>query len=78
MGAAMEYMATDARVPLRALHGSDVAGIVTGFIILWRAYQERVGGLLRDRGRHSERRVETARAAARRVRGLDRGPHRTA
>ena len=26
VGAAMEYMATDARVPLRALHGSDVAG----------------------------------------------------
>ena len=36
VGAAMEYMATDARVPLRALHGSDVAGIVTGFINLWR------------------------------------------
>ena len=36
MGAAMEYMATDARVPLRALRGSDVAGIVTGFINLWR------------------------------------------
>ena len=34
--AAMEYMATDARAPLRALHGSDVAGIVTGFINLWR------------------------------------------
>jgi TetR/AcrR family transcriptional regulator, lmrAB and yxaGH operons repressor len=36
VGAAMEYMATDARVPLRALHGCDVAGIVTGFIDLWR------------------------------------------
>src|SRR6201998_2007309 len=36
VGAAMEYMATDARAPLRALHGSDVAGIVTGFVNLWR------------------------------------------
>ncbi|WP_422935355.1 TetR/AcrR family transcriptional regulator [Sinomonas sp. P47F7] len=36
VGAAMEYMATDARAPLRALEGSDVAGIVTGFIDLWR------------------------------------------
>ena len=36
VGAAMEYMATDARVPLRALRGSDVAGIVTGFTNLWR------------------------------------------
>jgi TetR/AcrR family transcriptional repressor of lmrAB and yxaGH operons len=34
--AAMEYMATDARKPLLALRGSDVAGIVTGFINLWR------------------------------------------
>ena len=32
----MAYMATDARAPLRALRGSDVAGIVTGFINLWR------------------------------------------
>ncbi len=36
VGAAMEYMATDGRVPLRALRGSDVSGIVTGFINLWR------------------------------------------
>ncbi len=36
VGAAMEYMATDARAPLRALRGSDVAGIVTGFTNLWR------------------------------------------
>lgn len=34
--AAMEYMATAARAPLHALRGSDVAGIVTGFINLWR------------------------------------------
>ena len=34
--AAMDYMATDARVPLQALAGSDVAGIVTGFVNLWR------------------------------------------
>ena len=34
--AAMEYMATDARAPLQALKGSDVAGIVTGFVNLWR------------------------------------------
>ncbi len=36
VGAAMEYMATDGRVPLRALRGSDVAGIITGFTNLWR------------------------------------------
>lgn len=36
VGAAMEYMATDGRVPLQALRGSDVAGIVTGFTNLWR------------------------------------------
>src|SRR6266849_10007504 len=35
VGAAMEYMATDGRIPLRALRGSDVAGIVTGFTNLW-------------------------------------------
>ena len=34
--AAMEYMATTARAPLHALRGSDVPGIVTGFIKLWR------------------------------------------
>lgn len=34
--AAMDYMATDARAPLKALAGSDVAGIVTGFVNLWR------------------------------------------
>lgn len=36
VGAAMDYMATDARVPLRALRGSDVASIIIGFINLWR------------------------------------------
>ncbi len=43
VGAAMEYMATDARVPLLALRGSDVAGIVTGFINLWRGVLTRSG-----------------------------------
>jgi TetR/AcrR family transcriptional repressor of lmrAB and yxaGH operons len=36
VGAAMQYMATDARAPLLALRGSDVAGVVTGFTNLWR------------------------------------------
>src|SRR5258708_35337993 len=48
VGAAMEYMATDARVPLRALHRCDVAGIVTGFINLWRGGLARRGVAARD------------------------------
>jgi len=55
--AAMEYMATDARVPLRALRGSDVAGIVTGFTNLWRGVltTSDFAGRLRDSRRHGER-----------------------
>ncbi|GAA2588986.1 TetR/AcrR family transcriptional regulator [Dactylosporangium fulvum] len=34
--AAMEYMATDARAPLHAMRGSDVGGVITGFVNLWR------------------------------------------
>lgn len=34
--AAMEFMATEARAPLRALKSADVAGIITGFVNLWR------------------------------------------
>lgn len=34
--AAMEYMATDARKPLEALKGSDAAGVIRGFVNLWR------------------------------------------
>jgi TetR/AcrR family transcriptional regulator, lmrAB and yxaGH operons repressor len=34
--AAMEYMSTDARVPLQMLDGTDVAGVVVGFVNLWR------------------------------------------
>lgn len=34
--AAMDYMATDARAPLAALAGSDAAGVVRGFVTLWR------------------------------------------
>ncbi len=34
--AAMEYMANEARAPLAALKGADVAGIITGFVNLWR------------------------------------------
>ena len=35
--AAMHFMATDARAPLLALNGRDVAGVVTGFVDLWRS-----------------------------------------
>jgi TetR/AcrR family transcriptional repressor of lmrAB and yxaGH operons len=35
--AAMEYMATEAREPLKELKGSDVAGVIVGFVNLWRA-----------------------------------------
>lgn len=34
--AAMEYMATEARAPLHAMKGRDVAGVITGFVNLWR------------------------------------------
>ena len=34
--AAMTFMATDARVPLKALAGSGISGIITGFVDLWR------------------------------------------
>src|SRR4029077_630045 len=67
--AAMEYMATDARVPLRALHGSDVAGIVTGFTNLWRGVltkSECAAGCA-TAGVTVSGESETARAAARKV-----------
>ena len=69
VGAAMEYMATDARVPLRALRGSDVAGIVTGFINLWRGVltkSEFAAGCA-TAGVTVSGESETARAAARKV-----------
>ncbi|MFF1831344.1 TetR/AcrR family transcriptional regulator [Paenarthrobacter sp. NPDC058040] len=34
--AAMEFMATGARAPLAAMKGRNVAGIITGFVDLWR------------------------------------------
>ena len=34
--AAMEYMATVARAPLAALKGSDAAGVIRGYVNLWR------------------------------------------
>jgi AcrR family transcriptional regulator len=69
VGAAMEYMATDARVPLRALHGSDVAGIVTGFINLWRGVLTRseFAAGCATAGVTVSGESETARAAARKV-----------
>jgi TetR/AcrR family transcriptional regulator, lmrAB and yxaGH operons repressor len=39
--AAMDYMATDARVPLQQLQGTSVSGVVTGFVDLWRGILER-------------------------------------
>jgi AcrR family transcriptional regulator len=69
VGAAMEYMATDARVPLRALHGSDVAGIVTGFINLWRGVLTRseFAAGCATAGVTVSGESETARGAARKV-----------
>src|SRR5579863_6044797 len=69
VGAAMEYMATDARAPLRALRGSDVAGIVTGFINLWRNVLTRsqFAAGCATAGVTVSGESETARAAARKV-----------
>jgi AcrR family transcriptional regulator len=69
VGAAMEYMATDARVPLRALHGCDVSGIVTGFINLWRGVLTRseFAAGCATAGVTVSGESETARAAARKV-----------
>ncbi|MER7007289.1 TetR/AcrR family transcriptional regulator [Dactylosporangium sp. NPDC000555] len=39
--AAMDYMATDGRAALKALAGADPAGIVTGFVNLWRGLLKR-------------------------------------
>jgi TetR/AcrR family transcriptional regulator, lmrAB and yxaGH operons repressor len=67
--AAMEYMATDARVPLRALRGSDVAGIVTGFTNLWRGVltTSNFAAGCATAGVTVSGESETARAAARKV-----------
>ena len=69
VGAAMEYMATDGRVPLRALRGSDVAGIVTGFINLWRGVLTRseFAAGCATAGVTVSAESETGRAAARKV-----------
>jgi TetR/AcrR family transcriptional regulator, lmrAB and yxaGH operons repressor len=69
VAAAMDYMATDARAPLRALRGSDVAGIVTGFINLWRGVltnSEFAAGCA-TAGVTTSGESEAVRAAARRV-----------
>src|SRR5258706_16346150 len=65
--AAMEYMATHGRVPLLALRGSDVAGIVTGFTNLWRGVlttSDFAAGCATAGGTVSGE-AQTARAAAR-------------
>ena len=36
VAAAMTYMATEGRAVLKGLAGSDVAGVVTGFVDMWR------------------------------------------
>ena len=58
-----------ARVPLRALRGSDVAGIVTGFINLWRGVLTRseFAAGCATAGVTTSGESETVRAAARRV-----------
>jgi TetR/AcrR family transcriptional repressor of lmrAB and yxaGH operons len=35
--AAMDYMATEALAPIRALAGEDVAGVIVGFLDIWRS-----------------------------------------
>ncbi len=67
--AAMEYMATHGRVPLLALRGSDVAGIVTGFTNLWRGVLTRseFAAGCATAGVTVSGESEAARAAARKV-----------
>ena len=69
VSAAMEYMATDARAPLLALRGSDIAGIVTGFTNLWRGVLTRsdFAAGCATAGVTVSGESETARAAARKV-----------
>jgi TetR/AcrR family transcriptional repressor of lmrAB and yxaGH operons len=69
VGAAMEYMATDARAPLLALRGSDAAAIVSGFINLWRGVLTRseFAAGCATAGVTVSGESETARGAARKV-----------
>ncbi|WP_195908169.1 TetR/AcrR family transcriptional regulator [Nostocoides sp. HKS02] len=69
VAAAMDYMATDGRVPLHALRGSDVPGIVTGFINLWRGVLTRseFAAGCATAGVTVSGESESARAAARKV-----------
>jgi TetR/AcrR family transcriptional repressor of lmrAB and yxaGH operons len=72
VSAAMEYMATDARAPLLALRGSDIAGMVTGFTNLWRGVLTRsdFAAGCATAGVTVSGESETARAAARKVFGV--------
>ena len=60
---------TDGRLPLKALQGSDVAGIVTGFTNLWRGVLSRsdFAAGCATAGVTTSGESETVRAAARRV-----------